>query len=189
MDNQCVTVDVHKRFLFILVEQDDVLLFSENPLLWIVNLTLPVITPPGPSLWKTKSAECLTIRTNKRRTNRAYMMHWFMFRRLTFHLFEMCFFPLSLSLSLSLCLSLSVSLSSACPQGTFKSFQGAGLCQQCPLNSRSTIEAATLCGCRNGYYRGDMDKAEDVCTSESLSVKLTQKNKNIFSVNLFKMWV
>lgn len=56
----------------------------------------------------------------------------------------------------------------ACPQGTFKSFQGAGLCQQCPLNSRSTIEAATLCGCRNGYYRGDMDKPEDVCTSESV---------------------
>lgn len=55
----------------------------------------------------------------------------------------------------------------ACPQGTFKSFQGPGLCQQCPPNSRSTIEAATLCGCRNGYYRGDMDKPEDLCTSES----------------------
>uniref|UniRef100_A0A3B4UPU7 receptor protein-tyrosine kinase n=1 Tax=Seriola dumerili TaxID=41447 RepID=A0A3B4UPU7_SERDU len=54
---------------------------------------------------------------------------------------------------------------SSCPQGTFKSSQGAGLCQQCPLNSRSTIEAATLCGCRNGYYRGDMDKPEDICTS------------------------
>ncbi|XP_056270648.1 ephrin type-B receptor 1-like [Pseudoliparis swirei] len=53
----------------------------------------------------------------------------------------------------------------ACPQGTFKSFQGVGLCQQCPLNSRSTIEAATVCGCRAGYYRGDMDKAGDVCTS------------------------
>ncbi|CAJ1061097.1 ephrin type-B receptor 1-like [Xyrichtys novacula] len=53
----------------------------------------------------------------------------------------------------------------ACPQGTFKSTQGVGLCQQCPPNSRSTIEAATLCSCRNGYYRGDMDKPEDVCTS------------------------
>nr|XP_061790574.1 ephrin type-B receptor 1-like [Nerophis lumbriciformis] len=42
----------------------------------------------------------------------------------------------------------------ACPQGTFKSTQGPGLCAQCPLNSRSTIEAASLCGCRNGYYRG-----------------------------------
>ncbi|KAM9761307.1 ephrin type-B receptor 1-like isoform 2-T2 [Menidia menidia] len=56
----------------------------------------------------------------------------------------------------------------ACPQGTFKSSQGAGLCQQCPLNSRSTIEAATLCGCRNGYYRGDMDKPEDMCTTPSV---------------------
>lgn len=62
---------------------------------------------------------------------------------------------------------LSSTLSSACPQGTFKSFQGAGLCQQCPPNSRSTIEAATLCNCRNGYYRGDMDRPEDMCTSES----------------------
>ncbi|XP_049587998.1 ephrin type-B receptor 1 isoform X1 [Syngnathus scovelli] len=53
----------------------------------------------------------------------------------------------------------------ACPQGTFKSSQGPGLCQQCPLNSRSTIEAASLCGCRNGYYRGDMDKPHDLCTS------------------------
>lgn len=77
------------------------------------------------------------------------------FRRLSCVLIFLCVFPLSLSFS------------SACPQGTFKSFQGAGLCQQCPLNSRSTIEAATLCGCRNGYYRGDMDKPEDVCTSES----------------------
>uniref|UniRef100_A0A7N8XL02 receptor protein-tyrosine kinase n=1 Tax=Mastacembelus armatus TaxID=205130 RepID=A0A7N8XL02_9TELE len=59
----------------------------------------------------------------------------------------------------------SLSFYTACPQGTFKSSQGAGLCQQCPLNSRSTIEAATLCGCRNGYYRGDMDKPEDMCTS------------------------
>uniref|UniRef100_A0A3Q2XUB9 receptor protein-tyrosine kinase n=1 Tax=Hippocampus comes TaxID=109280 RepID=A0A3Q2XUB9_HIPCM len=52
-----------------------------------------------------------------------------------------------------------------CPQGTFKSSQGPGLCQQCPLNSRSTVEAASLCGCRNGYYRGDMDKPQDLCTS------------------------
>ncbi|TNN41580.1 Ephrin type-B receptor 1 [Liparis tanakae] len=37
--------------------------------------------------------------------------------------------------------------------------------KQCPLNSRSTVEAATLCGCRAGFYRGDMDKAGDVCTS------------------------
>lgn len=80
--------------------------------------------------------------------------------------FLTCFFP-------------SLSFFTACPQGTFKSSQGAGLCQQCPLNSRSTIEAATLCGCRNGYYRGDMDKPEDVCTSESVSVKQTHTQTKI----------
>uniref|UniRef100_A0AAZ3NV17 receptor protein-tyrosine kinase n=1 Tax=Oncorhynchus tshawytscha TaxID=74940 RepID=A0AAZ3NV17_ONCTS len=53
----------------------------------------------------------------------------------------------------------------ACPQGTFKSTQGPGLCLQCPPNSRSTVEAATICGCRNGYYRGDMDLPEASCTS------------------------
>uniref|UniRef100_A0A8C7Q1X2 receptor protein-tyrosine kinase n=1 Tax=Oncorhynchus mykiss TaxID=8022 RepID=A0A8C7Q1X2_ONCMY len=53
----------------------------------------------------------------------------------------------------------------ACPQGTFKSNQGPGLCLQCPPNSRSTVEAATICGCRNGYYRGDMDLPEASCTS------------------------
>uniref|UniRef100_A0A8C7Q196 receptor protein-tyrosine kinase n=1 Tax=Oncorhynchus mykiss TaxID=8022 RepID=A0A8C7Q196_ONCMY len=53
----------------------------------------------------------------------------------------------------------------ACPQGTFKSTQGPGLCMQCPPNSRSTVEAATICGCRNGYYRGDMDLPEASCTS------------------------
>lgn len=77
------------------------------------------------------------------------------------------FFFLLLPLNMFTTSTLSSPLA-ACPQGTFKSFQGAGLCQQCPLNSRSTIEAATLCGCRNGYYRGDMDKPEDICTSESV---------------------
>uniref|UniRef100_A0A4W5KRY2 Fibronectin type-III domain-containing protein n=1 Tax=Hucho hucho TaxID=62062 RepID=A0A4W5KRY2_9TELE len=56
-------------------------------------------------------------------------------------------------------------LPAACPQGTFKSTQGPGLCLQCPPNSRSTVEAATICGCRNGYYRGDMDLPEASCTS------------------------
>lgn len=81
-----------------------------------------------------------------------------------------------------------LSFSSACPQGTFKSFQGAGLCQQCPLNSRSTIEAATLCSCRNGYYRGDMDKPEDVCTSESVSLS-NKRKKQKYCTNLLDLWV
>lgn len=57
-------------------------------------------------------------------------------------------------------------LSAACPPGTFKSTQGPGLCLQCPPNSRSTSEAATVCVCRNGYYRGDADQPDEPCTSE-----------------------
>ncbi|KAK7945678.1 hypothetical protein WMY93_001406 [Mugilogobius chulae] len=56
-------------------------------------------------------------------------------------------------------------LSSTCPPGTFKSSQGPGLCLQCPPNSRSTSEAATICVCRNGYYRGDADQPDEPCTS------------------------
>ncbi|KAJ8274578.1 hypothetical protein COCON_G00092030 [Conger conger] len=51
------------------------------------------------------------------------------------------------------------------PPGTFKSNQGTGLCLQCPFNSRSTAEAAGICVCRNGYYRGDMDQPDAPCTS------------------------
>ncbi|CAG07681.1 unnamed protein product [Tetraodon nigroviridis] len=54
---------------------------------------------------------------------------------------------------------------STCPPGTFKSTQGPGLCLQCPPNSRSTAEAATVCVCRNGYYRGDADQPDEPCTS------------------------
>ncbi|KAM6948454.1 LOW QUALITY PROTEIN: ephrin type-B receptor 1-B-like [Aplochiton taeniatus] len=53
----------------------------------------------------------------------------------------------------------------ACPPGTFKSVQGPGLCLQCPPNSRSSAEAATICVCRNGYYRGDVDLPDTPCTS------------------------
>uniref|UniRef100_A0A7N6BFT3 receptor protein-tyrosine kinase n=1 Tax=Anabas testudineus TaxID=64144 RepID=A0A7N6BFT3_ANATE len=53
----------------------------------------------------------------------------------------------------------------SCPPGTFKSTQGPGLCLQCPPNSRSTAEAATICVCRNGYYRGDTDQPDEPCTS------------------------
>uniref|UniRef100_A0A674CRQ9 receptor protein-tyrosine kinase n=1 Tax=Salmo trutta TaxID=8032 RepID=A0A674CRQ9_SALTR len=53
----------------------------------------------------------------------------------------------------------------SCPPGTFKSSQGPGLCLQCPSNSRSAAEAATICVCRNGYYRGDVDQPDMPCTS------------------------
>lgn len=68
------------------------------------------------------------------------------------------------------CLTLFISCSpAACPPGTFKSTQGPGLCLQCPPNSRSTAEAATICVCRNGYYRGDADQPDEPCTSEYIS--------------------
>ncbi|XP_028650641.1 ephrin type-B receptor 1 isoform X1 [Erpetoichthys calabaricus] len=52
-----------------------------------------------------------------------------------------------------------------CPPGTFKSNQGVGLCSMCPQNSKSSSEAATVCPCRNGYYRSDSDLPDDACTS------------------------
>lgn len=72
-------------------------------------------------------------------------------------------FSLSFSFPFSFCLLL------ACPPGTFKSSQGEGLCLQCPPNSRSTSEAATICVCRNGYYRGDTDLPDMPCTSKCSS--------------------
>uniref|UniRef100_A0A493TU93 Ephrin type-B receptor 2 n=1 Tax=Anas platyrhynchos platyrhynchos TaxID=8840 RepID=A0A493TU93_ANAPP len=53
----------------------------------------------------------------------------------------------------------------ACPAGTFKASQGAGLCAPCPPNSRSSAEASPLCACRNGYYRADLDPPAAACTS------------------------
>ncbi|XP_033372622.1 ephrin type-B receptor 1 isoform X2 [Parus major] len=53
----------------------------------------------------------------------------------------------------------------ACPAGTFKASQGAGLCVPCPPNSRSTAEASPVCACRNGYYRADFDPPAAACTS------------------------
>ncbi|XP_029606992.1 ephrin type-B receptor 1-like isoform X2 [Salmo trutta] len=72
----------------------------------------------------------------------------------------------------------------ACPQGTFKSTQGPGLCLQCPPNSRSTVEAATICGCRNGYYRGDMDLPEASCTTPSMVPIMHQVSSTMKSFTL-----
>lgn len=81
---------------------------------------------------------------------------------------SLCLFTYSCCLlcvfSLTACLCFIVF--TACPPGTFKSTQGPGLCLQCPPNSRSTAEAATVCVCRNGYYRGDADQPDQPCTSE-----------------------
>lgn len=124
------------------------------------------LTPQRLFFLQLKLQQCCAIQANKKRPANIVYSCLIHTQKAEFCLLFLFFSP-------PICLPppppLSLSLS-ACPQGTFKSFQGAGLCQQCPLNSRSTIEAATLCGCRNGYYRGDMDKPEDMCTSESLSL-------------------
>nr|XP_006138530.2 ephrin type-B receptor 3 isoform X1 [Pelodiscus sinensis] len=53
----------------------------------------------------------------------------------------------------------------ACGPGYFKSKQGEGLCSPCPPNSRTSPGAATLCTCRNGYFRADADSADSACTT------------------------
>ncbi|XP_051550381.1 ephrin type-B receptor 3-like isoform X6 [Myxocyprinus asiaticus] len=53
----------------------------------------------------------------------------------------------------------------ACSPGTFKSKQGEGLCTPCPPNSRTSSGAASICSCRNGYYRADNDSPDSGCTT------------------------
>uniref|UniRef100_A0A8C7HHI0 Ephrin type-B receptor 3 n=1 Tax=Oncorhynchus kisutch TaxID=8019 RepID=A0A8C7HHI0_ONCKI len=53
----------------------------------------------------------------------------------------------------------------ACSPGTFKSKQGEGFCTPCPPNSRTSSGAASLCSCRNGYYRSDTDSPDNACTT------------------------
>uniref|UniRef100_A0A3B4GXH9 Ephrin type-B receptor 3 n=1 Tax=Pundamilia nyererei TaxID=303518 RepID=A0A3B4GXH9_9CICH len=49
--------------------------------------------------------------------------------------------------------------------GTFKSKQGDSLCLPCPANSRASSGAASVCSCRNGYYRADTDSPDSTCTT------------------------
>ncbi|XP_029987408.1 ephrin type-B receptor 3b isoform X2 [Sphaeramia orbicularis] len=53
----------------------------------------------------------------------------------------------------------------ACSPGTFKSKQGDGFCLPCPANSRASSGAASVCSCRNGYYRSDADSPDSPCTT------------------------
>uniref|UniRef100_A0A3Q1FRS2 Ephrin type-B receptor 3 n=1 Tax=Acanthochromis polyacanthus TaxID=80966 RepID=A0A3Q1FRS2_9TELE len=53
----------------------------------------------------------------------------------------------------------------ACSPGTFKSKQGDGFCLPCPANSRASAGAASVCSCRNGYYRSDTDVPDSPCTT------------------------
>ncbi|XP_058493429.1 ephrin type-B receptor 3-like isoform X13 [Solea solea] len=53
----------------------------------------------------------------------------------------------------------------ACSPGTFKSKQGDGFCLPCPANSRASSGAASVCSCRNGFYRSDTDSPDTPCTT------------------------
>ncbi|XP_061681036.1 ephrin type-B receptor 3-like isoform X9 [Syngnathoides biaculeatus] len=53
----------------------------------------------------------------------------------------------------------------ACSPGTFKYKQGEGFCLPCPANSRASAGAASVCSCRNGYYRSDIDTPDSPCTT------------------------
>ncbi|KAG7217526.1 hypothetical protein INR49_021453 [Caranx melampygus] len=53
----------------------------------------------------------------------------------------------------------------ACSPGTFKSKQGDSFCLPCPANSRASSGAASVCSCRNGYYRSDTDSPDSPCTT------------------------
>ncbi|XP_042272378.1 ephrin type-B receptor 3-like isoform X4 [Thunnus maccoyii] len=53
----------------------------------------------------------------------------------------------------------------ACSPGTFKSKQGDSFCVPCPANSRASSGAASVCSCRNGFYRSDTDSPDSPCTT------------------------
>uniref|UniRef100_A0A8B9QG06 Ephrin type-B receptor 3 n=1 Tax=Apteryx owenii TaxID=8824 RepID=A0A8B9QG06_APTOW len=72
----------------------------------------------------------------------------------------------------------------ACGPGTFKSKQGEGPCSPCPPNSRTTSGAATVCSCRNGYYRADTDPADSACTSVPSAPRSVISNVNETSLVL-----
>ncbi|KAJ8260009.1 hypothetical protein GJAV_G00176050 [Gymnothorax javanicus] len=58
-----------------------------------------------------------------------------------------------------------IAIAPACLSGYFKPTQGDESCIQCPMNSRTTNEGATVCVCRNGYYRTDSDPIQMPCTT------------------------
>ncbi|XP_019398508.1 PREDICTED: ephrin type-B receptor 1 isoform X5 [Crocodylus porosus] len=72
----------------------------------------------------------------------------------------------------------------ACPAGMFKANQGAGICAQCPTNSRSTAEASPICTCRNGYYRAESDPPEAACTTPSTVPIMHQVSATMRSITL-----
>uniref|UniRef100_A0A8B9SEC7 Ephrin type-B receptor 3 n=1 Tax=Apteryx owenii TaxID=8824 RepID=A0A8B9SEC7_APTOW len=69
-------------------------------------------------------------------------------------------------------------------QGKRVSKQGEGPCSPCPPNSRTTSGAATVCSCRNGYYRADTDPADSACTSVPSAPRSVISNVNETSLVL-----
>ncbi|ETE59678.1 Ephrin type-A receptor 4, partial [Ophiophagus hannah] len=72
----------------------------------------------------------------------------------------------------------------SCGPGTFKSKQGEGLCSPCPPNSRTSSGAATLCTCRNNYFRADTDLPDSACTSVPTAPRNVISNVNETSLVL-----
>ncbi|XP_072330430.1 ephrin type-B receptor 3-like isoform X4 [Scyliorhinus torazame] len=72
----------------------------------------------------------------------------------------------------------------ACGLGKFKSKQGQEPCSLCPSNSRINSEAATVCPCKNGFYRADSDLPEMGCTSVPSAARNVISNVNKTSLSL-----
>ncbi|XP_033894824.1 ephrin type-B receptor 3-like isoform X3 [Acipenser ruthenus] len=72
----------------------------------------------------------------------------------------------------------------ACSPGTFKSRQGDAPCSPCPPNSRTSSGSATVCSCRNGYFRADSDSPEMACSTVPSSPRNVISNVNETSLVL-----
>lgn len=57
--------------------------------------------------------------------------------------------------------------SPACKPGYYKAFSGNTKCSKCPQHSSSHDQAATICHCDKGFYRGIKDPASMACTSKN----------------------
>ncbi|RXM34680.1 Ephrin type-B receptor 3 [Acipenser ruthenus] len=71
-----------------------------------------------------------------------------------------------------------------CSPGTFKSRQGDAPCSPCPPNSRTSSGSATVCSCRNGYFRADSDSPEMACSTVPSSPRNVISNVNETSLVL-----
>ncbi|KAF7242630.1 Ephrin type-B receptor 3 [Varanus komodoensis] len=58
------------------------------------------------------------------------------------------------------------------------------MCTPCPPNSRTSSGAATLCTCRNNYFRADTDPPDSACTSVPTAPRSVISNVNETSLVL-----